>query len=647
MVSELITLMFVLLGNGNAHIEELRMMANLVLHCRELIPKLPRFSEIEESMTLFLRRAPDVDQNETLLSLEPHIRAIISHFNSTKRLRVHNQSEWPRHELKGIQDRYHQGSLPPPTPCEYIDESLGWWNWGMFDKANEWIGHGWWWRSMAGKDCKELDNMAGSSMNDYDLVEPGFVRLRLAKVICADYDLLQRDFPQLITLSKTEINEWLLTNCAYVSEGQVARLSPGGDHHELLDITGLGGITAAIDTAGKKKCGIRQRSGGRAATFLVDEMYSFDADGYLKADFLDVKGLGTHINAAAKIKPELSGLLGFADALKEMAIQQLVQRLGELESQTWKTIQTYALIDTGLKYVGRNPATGWVGERCVLTVRQPNSRVLASYGGYNFSGILLMTGEDPPAPSVASGCAKDLRRVLLKYGVSSEQQPRVGFHTRGRDTFNGDSDDLCVSSTNTGDDVAAESFTSEIAPVVEKRSCSSRECKNSSLDAALSDIDGFWNLQADAALVNFMDFSDFYVLPGSSLPAVWRMSEKAYANAWTLERTPFVEDLFRCPALCRRVFGCSAEAEARAVYAQRLRELSADQKLCEAAISIVAETKTIKPGKPKHCQCWWMELDDSAINQWVFEMARSFTGQAEDEELLTQIRAWLPQVRLQ
>ena len=47
------------------------------------------------------------------------------------------------------------------------------------------------------------------------------------------------------------------------------------------------------------------------------------------------------------------------------------------------------------------------------------------------------------------------------------------------------------------------------------------------VEECLSDVSGQWNLQADAPLTHFMDFSDYYVLPESCLPSWWKMSEHA------------------------------------------------------------------------------------------------------------------------
>ena len=48
------------------------------------------------------------------------------------------------------------------------------------------------------------------------------------------------------------------------------------------------------------------------------------------------------------------------------------------------------------------------------------------------------------------------------------------------------------------------------------------------------DLSGEWNLQADANLSAFMDFSDFYVLPESPLPAMWKMTEQTFIDSYVL-----------------------------------------------------------------------------------------------------------------
>jgi hypothetical protein len=90
----------------------------------------------------------------------------------------------------------------------------------------------------------------------------------------------------------------------------------------------------------------------------------------MKAGMLDVKGIGVHIKSAFTKSTKNTGLLNYADALREFGLQRLVQRLADLEEQTWQTTKFYAILDTGMTYSGINPATGWKDEKCVLCVRQ-------------------------------------------------------------------------------------------------------------------------------------------------------------------------------------------------------------------------------------------------------------------------------------
>ena len=142
---------------------------------------------------------------------------------------------------------------------------------------------------------------------------------------------------------------------------------------------------------------------------------------------LDTKGIGTHIKCDID-EPRRTGLLNYADALREVGLQRLVQRLAENEGQEWETTKFYAIIDSGLEYVGQNPATGWENEKCVLVVRQRQTRAFLSYEGYNFSGILLMTGEPEPPQSLLHGFGRNVRRTLIKNGVSSAFLPKQVFY---------------------------------------------------------------------------------------------------------------------------------------------------------------------------------------------------------------------------
>eukprot|EP01052_Picozoa_sp_SAG31_P054606 SAG31_NODE_14637_length_795_cov_1.173851_1_plen_193_part_10 len=157
------------------------------------------------------------------------------------------------------------------------------------------------------------------------------------------------------------------------------------------------------------------------------------------ADRIDIKGLGTHASFAST-KVSHTGLLGQTDALRELAVQQLVQRICELErgnaaaenggtsgENEWGTVGCYGVIDTGLKYMEgtADPATGVPGERCVLLLRQAQSRLCARWDcGGDFAaggGNMLLAGDTERL--LASGCGRTVRAALERYGLSAEIHP--------------------------------------------------------------------------------------------------------------------------------------------------------------------------------------------------------------------------------
>jgi hypothetical protein len=55
-----------------------------------------------------------------------------------------------------------------------------------------WVKHGYYWRT--GEDTKEVNKDIGDQ--DFDSLEDNFMFLKKAKVVCADYELLRRDFKE-------------------------------------------------------------------------------------------------------------------------------------------------------------------------------------------------------------------------------------------------------------------------------------------------------------------------------------------------------------------------------------------------------------------------------------------------------------------
>jgi hypothetical protein len=161
----------------------------------------------------------------SLLRIGEGLRGIVSLLNRRHRLRIEHGTPTRMHSrdaMAAMERRYSPRLLPPPTPAEYIHDGYLWFKWGEFDRQEEFIGHGWVWRHRPLGSEEALTNMASNALTDYDVVEEGFVRLKRAKVIVADYDLLRSDFPHLLKrLTDDEIDTWLLDNAAFISAGQV------------------------------------------------------------------------------------------------------------------------------------------------------------------------------------------------------------------------------------------------------------------------------------------------------------------------------------------------------------------------------------------------------------------------------------------
>eukprot|EP01126_Amoeba_proteus_P002254 TRINITY_DN10707_c0_g2_i1.p1 TRINITY_DN10707_c0_g2~~TRINITY_DN10707_c0_g2_i1.p1 ORF type:complete len:460 (+),score=109.55 TRINITY_DN10707_c0_g2_i1:128-1381(+) len=345
---------------------------------------------------------------------------------------------------------------------------------------------------------------------DYDALEDNWYKLRQAKVLVADYDLLRHDFPFLCEKAKPEINTWLLDNAAYISEGQVKRILTSGDLHDVMDDP-----SASLDTS-DRRVALRMKGGGRAATFFVDSKYWFDPEsGFMSANMIEVKGCGTSI-LHTSVTTKACGLLSLVDALKEFAYEKLLRRISVLEKSSWSTVGYYAVVDTGLRFKDDkpNPATGYLGDRCSLCMRQRQSRMISTfdevvyYSVARHKQLLMKTG-------------MQLRKDLTKYHVSSEQIPLV---------------------------IGCENF-----------------------EELLENLEGNWNVQCDASFGHLVDFSHWYVLPDSLLPGGWKISEEGMARGFKLGGR-FL-GLFQNKSLMKRIYSMEDVDQVKQIWEKEKHEL--------------------------------------------------------------------------
>ena len=424
------------------------------------------------------------DTNNLLQNSFPElVKDVLHQFNVS---RLENLAK-----LQKLEQSYRLKLLPPQWPSEYIEEQT----WAT--DASKWIGHGYYWKSGDGEMNKDLAFM------DYDTLEDNFYHIKNSKVLLADYGLLKKDFPTLNTLSNQEIDDWLISNCSYLSEGQYHRMSVGGDIHDFIEFENKP-LDHFLDT-NRKKIGLRMRGGGRAATFLVDKQeYSWDKDGTFQSEMLEVKGLGTTI-LQKEIEVKACGLLSFVDAIKEFAYQKLIQKISEIENQNWATVGYYAILDTPFRCKSdvANPGTGYKGDRFVLVVRQRQSRIVSCFDEIVYYSVARRE-------HLVGSFGKEFRLCLQKYGISSEQLPAL------------------LSS------------------------------------GAVDDISGDWNVQGDAILSHIIDFSHFFILPSSSLDSRWKVSENATKDALLLGGDRF--SIFQNQKLRELLFPGADEQQAREEY---------------------------------------------------------------------------------
>lgn len=126
------------------------------------------------------------------------------------------------------------------------------------------------------------------------------------------------------------------------------------------------------------------------------------------------------------------------------------------------------------------------------------------------------------------------------------------------------------------------------------------------------EVDGGWNIQADAPMTHLVDFSHWFVLPMSRLPEPWKMSKEAVKTAFKLgviainrvdlQGGDFL-GLFEYPSISQLVY----ETDDTTVIKQRL----SDEK--ERLSNAYKEVGEFGRKKPSFSWSWFLEVDDSEV----------------------------------
>ena len=150
-------LAYTLPGDLDPHVEALRMQARCLAHSSALVAadlkgaNYAGLQGVPEAISL----AAAADSPAALLAAAPLIAETLSAWNlSGGRLRG-------RSLARRAAQQSPPALLPPPTPCELIDEGAGWASFGMHARASEFVGHGFWWKARPPGCAEPLTNMAG------------------------------------------------------------------------------------------------------------------------------------------------------------------------------------------------------------------------------------------------------------------------------------------------------------------------------------------------------------------------------------------------------------------------------------------------------------------------------------------------------
>jgi len=482
---------------------ELFIMAKFVYDNKdEILKNLPSLKSFNSDIETIYKKVVtflENPNNTDIFPIQSELLILLNLYNWAIRLRADVT------KLAKLHEKYPTNILPCQMPSEFVDGKNLWVLGNPGTKPENWLGHGYYWQIGDGKK-----DTAGPQ--DYDCFESGFVKIKNAKVLLADYDLLKHDFPFLKDKSYEYINKWLIDECAYLSEGQTKRLISENDIGKFLDIKSIDDI---LDFS-QKRFGMRQRGFGRAATFFAAPEFSIQ-DGKFNAHMISVKGNGTQKNATDFTVKE-NGLLSMVDAFKEFCMQKLIQRIAEINNTPWRTVQTYAIIDIGIKIKDglENPGTGYIGERFGLTIRQAHSRFVSAYDEPCFFSVVTDESQKHPF-------AMSFKKTLLSYGLTSEQEP-VG-----------------------------EILHHDILSQIEKNETD-------------------WNIQSDATMCRMVDFSQYYALPNSPLNPVWKVSKKAILKGIKAGRA--LRHFIKNPEICKEWFGTSDEAEINKIMSKSKEELA-------------------------------------------------------------------------
>jgi len=193
------------------------------------------------------------------------------------------------------------------------------------------------------------------------------VRATSARVILADYELIQEDFPETRVMSHSEIDQWLLHQTAFVSKGQAAQED----------------VNTKIPTSSEERVAYRPKEYGRGVVFEIG-----------KSGLIDVKGVGA---LYPMLGDHSNGLLSLGESIREFAYEKLVRKIFKHSKSRFATVRTYAVTDLGFDIKNKDGTLSRAGS----VLRQGNKRS---------KGFLSLLDDQR---------ALRIEKLLRRYGVTS------------------------------------------------------------------------------------------------------------------------------------------------------------------------------------------------------------------------------------
>ena len=241
-----------------------------------------------------------------------------------------------------------------------------------------------------------------------ELQDPGIEKEEVlhvitARVVCANYALIQHDFPELSKASligklpwlaaqpdvvqATEIcniiDRWLTDNTAFVSKSQA----------------GQSLVNTPVATDAITRTAYRPAGYGRAVVIPVFNSSTEDAQ---LSGLLDVKGAGVSPQSSPRRGDHSDGLDYVGAALSDLAFQCLIEEIFMRAAPACWTVPTYAILDLGFDVVD-----GWKGTSPAgMHVRRAHRR---PHGGMDL----------PLAGSVEEAVKVQIELLLRHYGLTS------------------------------------------------------------------------------------------------------------------------------------------------------------------------------------------------------------------------------------